>query len=136
MIYEQYNKIPKGSIAGCFPRGHIYPFCLLVSQEKQNDLWGILLVVIASDYIGFGIMDGRMKQKLIEIAICTGFVVLSVLGLWYSAWFLVIGYVGHGIWDYIHDHRLVVTKIKRWYPPFCMIYDWLIGAWLLYTVIR
>ncbi len=129
-------KYQREALLGVFLAAISIPFVCLFPEEKQNDLWAILLVVIASDYIGFGIMDGRMKQKLIEIAICTGFVVLSVLGLWYSAWFLVIGYIGHGIWDYIHDHRLVMTKIKKWYPPFCMIYDWLIGAWLLYKVMR
>ena len=108
---------------------------LLFNDQQQLEIWAILLVVIASIYIGFGINDGRRKEMVTEVIIGILFIAVAFLGLWVSIWFLVGGYFLHGIWDIVHRPTMVSTKVQKWYPPFCMVYDWTVGIWLAWNFI-
>ena len=108
-------------------------FSLIFEPSRQIELWAILLVVIAAIYIGFGISDGRTTEMVIEILNGVFFIVLAILGMWYSVYFLVAGYILHGFWDILHRSKTVKTNVQKWYPPFCMIYDWVIGSWLIFA---
>lgn len=108
---------------------------LLFSLEQQSEIWGFLMIIIASIYIGFGISDGRIKEMITEIIAGSIFIILAILGIWESTYFLVIAYIGHGFWDIIHKPKLVDTNVQKWYPKFCMFYDWVIGLWLIYLII-
>lgn len=79
--------------------------------------------------------DGRPRQIIIEILGVIAFCSCAVLGLWVSPIFLLIGYFAHGIWDIIHHSHGIKTKVTHWYIPFCLIYDWLVGAYIIYWLI-
>ncbi len=98
----------------------------------------VLLMGIAAVYIGFTFSNaGRKQDILIEMANIAMYIVLVLLSLWITPYFLVAGYFWHGIWDAIHHKRinLVQTKVPEWYIYGCILYDWVIGffilAWLI-----
>ena len=55
-----------------------------------------------------------------------GFVVISAAAI-PSPWLLVIGFVGHGLKD-LWQHRTHFVSTTRWWPPFCMVVDWVLAA--------
>lgn len=104
----------------------------LFNEQQQLEIWVILLAVIASIYIGYGINDGRKIKMLTEVIFGIFFIVIAFLGLWVSVWILVGGYVLHGLWDLVHRPSMIDTNFQKWYPPFCMVYDWTIAIWLMW----
>jgi len=94
----------------------------------------ILLAVIAAVYVGFSLADDRESIRRMEIVTAIVFIILALLGLWVNPWLLVTGYIGHGIWDWLHHTRHVRTEVVGWYPPFCAIYDFLVGLGILFWI--
>ncbi|HXJ63137.1 MAG TPA: hypothetical protein VNN79_05240 [Actinomycetota bacterium] len=84
------------------------------------------LAVIAAVYIGFAVADGRRNVLLVEIGVAAIFVVLAAVAVTGPAWLLVLGFVGHGLKDLWQHRRRFVAK-TRWWPPFCLVVDWVVG---------
>jgi hypothetical protein len=84
------------------------------------------LVVIAAVYIGFAVADGRGRVLAVEICVAAAFVVLAAASVTGPAWLLVLGYVGHGSKD-LWQHRRRFVANTRWWPPFCLIVDWVVA---------
>jgi len=103
----------------------------VLPAEKRIDLAAMLMMLIASIYIGFGIADGDPRHLLVEIAGAVVFGGVTMLGLWVSPYWLVAGLVLHGFYDLVHHPEAIQTPIKDWYPPFCAVVDWLVGGYLL-----
>ena len=91
------------------------------------------MTVILSIYIGFAIKDGIAELLTIQIIGAAFFLALTLLGLWNSVWFLVAAYFLHGLWDLLHDYKIIKTKVKSWYPDFCIVVDWILGIWIAYN---
>jgi hypothetical protein len=107
----------------------------IIPAAYRVDLLALQLIVIAAVYLGFGVNDGRYRPIMIEVVAFFGFLALTLLGMWWNPLMLVVGYIGHGLWDMLHDVGGIQTRMARWYPPACVIYDWLFAAamliWLL-----
>jgi hypothetical protein len=103
----------------------------LFPTDKAVDLLAMLLAIIGAVYIGFALADGRQKELWVELTAAAVTISLAVAGLWYSPFFLVIGYMFHGAWDIGHHPRLIQTRIVGWYPPACVVYDWIVAAFIL-----
>ena len=58
------------------------------------------------------------------------FVVLAAIGVTGPVWLLVLGFAGHGIKD-LWQHRTQYVATTRWWPPFCMVVDWVVAAALV-----
>ncbi|MDH5409299.1 MAG: hypothetical protein OEZ33_05395 [Gammaproteobacteria bacterium] len=104
----------------------------LMSYGKALDALGLLLGVIAAIYIGFAIADGRKGVIYIECVVAAVFIALALFGMWGKPVWLVIGFFAHGAWDLLHHPAGIKTKVRKWYPPACVIYDWIIGAYMLF----
>jgi hypothetical protein len=63
-------------------------------------VYALGLVGIAFIYIGFAVADGRP---------------------------MVAGLAGHGLKD-LWQHRTHFVANTRWWPPFCMVVDWVVAA--------
>ena len=59
------------------------------------------------------------------------FVFIAMLGLWWTSLWIAVGYVLHGVWDYLHHPRRIRTGIRRWFPPFCATFDLLVAVYIL-----
>ena len=74
-----------------------------------------------------------------KIAECALLLAMALLGLWVNWWFLMVGLVLHGGWDFLHHDKSGQTQrvVPRWYVPFCALYDATLAVFVaLYLAIR
>jgi hypothetical protein len=89
--------------------------------------YAVGLAVIASIYIGFAVADGRPRVIAVESSVAFIFVVIAAVAVTDSPWLLVAGLAGHGLKD-LWQHRSHFISNTRWWPPFCMVIDWVVAA--------
>ena len=87
-------------------------------------VYALGLVLIASVYIGFAVADGRWVVIAVETNVAAIFVLVAAAAVTESPWLLVVGLVGHGLKD-LWQHRSHFVANTRWWPPFCLVVDWL-----------
>ena len=107
-------------------------FIYVLPYGRALDAIGLLLGIIAAIYIGFAITDGRTHVLYLECSVAAVFILLALLGMWGKPVWLVIGFFAHGAWDLLHHPGNMGSKVRKWYPPACLAYDWLVGAYLVY----
>ena len=90
-------------------------------------VYALGLAVIAAVYVGFAVADGRPKVIAVETGVAFAFVVVAAAAVTGSPWLLVAGMVGHGLKD-LWQHRSHFVANTRWWPPFCMVVDWVVAA--------
>lgn len=107
---------------------------LVLPKANALQFLTALLLGIAAVYIGFTFSNvGRKQDIIIEMANISMYIVLVIVSLWITPYFLVAGYLWHGLWDAIHHKKinLVQTKVPEWYIYGCILYDWVIGIFIL-----
>ena len=90
-------------------------------------VYALGLVLIAAVYIGFAVADGRAAVIAVEVSVAGAFVVVAAAAVTGSAWLLVAGLAGHGLKD-LWQHRTQFVANTRWWPPFCLVVDWVAAA--------
>ena len=93
----------------------------------SSTVYAIGLAVIAAIYIGFAVADGRPKVIAAESSVAFAFVVIAAAAVTATPWLLVVGLVGHGLKD-LWQHRTHFVANTRWWPPFCMVVDFVVAA--------
>jgi hypothetical protein len=96
-------------------------------------VYALSLTLIAAVYIGFAVADGRPAVVAVESAIAAVFVVVAAAGVTGPAWLLVLGLAGHGVKD-LWQHRSHFVANTRWWPPFCLVVDWVVAAILVVLI--
>ena len=92
-----------------------------------STVYALGLVLIASVYIGFAVADGRRSVLIAETGVASLFVIVAAAAVTRSPWLLVGGLAGHGLKD-LWQHRRQFVANTRWWPPFCLVVDWLAAA--------
>src|SRR5436190_1372112 len=92
-----------------------------------STVYALGLVLIASVYIGFAVADERAAVIAFESSVAALFVVVAAAAITGSAWLLVIGLTAHGFKD-LWQHRRQFVANTRWWPPFCLVVDWVAAA--------
>ena len=127
-----YLRAHRGEIAvGVLLAALTAAVALALPRSLAAELFAVLLVLIASVYVGFGLRESRARERNVEVLTAAGFVLVALLGLWVSPYLWVVGLVGHGAWDLAHYPHGLQAKIPGWYAPFCAAYDWVLGASVL-----
>jgi len=93
-------------------------------------VYGLSLALIAAVYIGFAVADGRPRVIAVETVVATAFVVVGAAGVTGPAWLMVLGFTGHGLKD-LWQHRRQYVVNTRWWPPFCLVVDWVAASILV-----
>jgi hypothetical protein len=96
-------------------------------------VYALSLTLIAAVYIGFAVADGRRTVIAVEAAVAAVFVVVAAAGITGPAWLLVAGLVGHGFKD-LWQHRSHYVANTRWWPPFCLVVDWVVAVILVLLI--
>jgi hypothetical protein len=68
----------------------------------------------------------------VEAGVAAVFVVVAAAGVTGPAW-LVAGLAGHGVKD-LWQHRRHFVANTRWWPPFCLVVDWVVAAILIVLI--
>src|SRR5213082_3252793 len=90
-------------------------------------VYALGLVLIASVYIGFAVADGRRTVLAVESGVAGMFVIVAAAAITGTPWLLVAGLAGHGFKD-LWQHRSQFVANTRWWPPFCLVVDWVVAA--------
>ena len=96
-------------------------------------VYALSLPVIAAVYIGFAVADGRPTVVAVEAGIAAVFVIVAAVGVTGPAWLLLAGLAGHGVKD-LWQHRSQFVANTRWWPPFCLVVDWVVAAILVVLI--
>ena len=94
---------------------------------ESATVYALGLVLIAAVYVGFAVADGRPRVVAVESSVAFAFVLVAAAAVTGSPWLLVIGLAGHGLKD-LWQHRSHYVANTRWWPPFCMVVDWVVAA--------
>jgi hypothetical protein len=97
-------------------------------------VYALGLALIAAVYIGFAVADGRPAVIAVETGVAALFVLVAAAGVTGPAWLLVLGLSGHGLKD-LWQHRSHYVANTRWWPPFCLVVDWVAAAILVVLII-
>jgi len=90
-------------------------------------VYALGLALIASVYIGFAVADGRPVVIAVESSVAAAFVIVAAAAITGSPWLLVLGLTAHGFKD-LWQHRRRFVANTRWWPPFCLVVDWVAAA--------
>jgi hypothetical protein len=96
-------------------------------------VYALGLALIATVYIGFAVADGRPAVVVVESCVAAVFVVVAAAGVTGPLWLLVLGFTGHGLKD-LWQHRRHYVANTRWWPPFCLVVDWVVAALLVVLI--
>ena len=89
-------------------------------------VYAVGLVLIAAVYVDFAVGDGRPRVIAVESSVTLAFVVVAAVAITASPWLLVAGLAGHGLKD-LWQHRSHFVANTRWWPPFCMVVEWVVA---------
>ena len=91
-----------------------------------------LLAAIALFYPVFAIENGSGAEIAVHVAIAVAFLAVAVVG--HARWLalVAVAMIGHGLFD-IAAYALTDGPAPRWWGPFCLSVDVVLGAWLLIT---
>ena len=105
---------------------------LFLSDLATFQFLAVQLGFIGAVYFGFAVADGRVWTLAIEFPVAGAFMFAGTAALWAnSPVLLAAGYAAHGLWDLVHHPRAVASPVKRWYPPFCVVFDLVAAAFIL-----
>ncbi len=90
-------------------------------------VWAVALAIIAGIYVGFAVADGRPKVIAAEVGVAFAFVLVATVAAVASPWLMVLALVAHGLKD-LWQHRSHFVANTRWWPPFCLVVDWVAAA--------
>ena len=106
----------------------------LIPVRQALDISAAILVAAGAVYFGTATANHhhRRRKLVLEAVVGIGFILLALLGLWVSPLIMATGYLLHGVWDFFHHPRRVGAKLEaKWYPPVCLGFDWLVGAFIV-----
>jgi hypothetical protein len=107
-------------------------FGKLTGYEKDRSFFPTLLIVIASYYMLFAILDGSVSTILIEIAVASIFIVIAIWGSYQFPLIVGAGIALHGIFDFMYGHFYLNNGVPVWWPAFCAGIDIPFGLWVMY----
>lgn len=107
-----------------------------LSRPRALDVLAIQLGAIAAVYAGASLAEGGLAVNVAEITVVFVFLGITLIGLWISPPVLAAGYFAHGAWDVLHHWGLIPTLLPDWYAPFCLGYDWVVGAYIAVAIVR
>jgi hypothetical protein len=98
-------------------------FARRVGFDRDRAFYPTVLIVIGSIYVLFAAMSGSARTVFLESIPMMGFVIAAVVGFKSSAWIVVGGLAGHGVFDAFHGKILENSGVPIWWPAFCLAYD-------------
>ena len=105
----------------------------VIQAASPLGLWWLDPATVYALSLTLIVADGRPTVLAVEAAIAAVFVVVAAAGVTGPAWLLVAGLAGHGFKDLWH-HRSHYVANTRWWPPFCLVVDWVVAAILVVLI--
>lgn len=115
-------------IIGIALAGAVGLFARISGFDRSRAFYPTVLIVVASYYVLFTLMDGRGGTELVpELLAFLVFAALAVWGFRTSMWIVAAGLVLHGVFDVFRHSLLAGGGVPAWWPGFCAGYDVVAG---------
>ena len=111
-------------------------FATVVGLGRDRSFYPTVLIIIGSYYVLFAAMGASRHTLLAETVVAGIFLLLAVLGFKRSLWVIVVGSIGHGLFDFVHHFFIDNPGVPRWWPGFCLAFDVAFGVLLALRLIR
>ncbi|NRA09653.1 MAG: hypothetical protein HRU02_15970 [Myxococcales bacterium] len=98
--------------------------------ERENGLFALGLLIAALAYPAYGLGALAPSRLGVEAAGVIVFAGFAILGVYTSAWFLVLGWAAHGLWDLVIPASRDVGYLPSWYAVLCLGFDVVIAGYL------
>ena len=108
----------------------------VVGLDRDRAFYPTVMVVIASYYVLFAVMGASTHALLIESAVATAFLAVTLVGFKYSLWLVVGALASHGILDVFHGQLIANPGVPVWWPAFCLAYDEGAAGYLAFLLLR
>ncbi len=104
--------------------------------QAQTRKWliSIWLLIAALIYVGFGLRASDGNWLLTELGGVVVYGTLAFLGWKRSAWFLVVGWSAHGLWDAALHSGPEIWFVPKWYAGACLGFDLLVAAYAAFVL--
>lgn len=122
----------RGAITGAVTAVVVVAALHYPAAATSMTLLALFLALTACVYLG-ALLAQRQTAAIAVSELIVGSTVFlcAVLGLLVSDIWIAVGYSLHGLWDWAHDFGLVTTKIARWFPPLCAVFDFVVAAFVV-----
>ena len=94
-----------------------------LGMDRDRVFYPAVLIVTATYYVLFAVIDGGLKVLWFEMVIAAVFIVLAVLGFKRNPWLVVVALAGHGVLDFFHDAIVHNAGVPHGWPGFCLTFD-------------
>jgi hypothetical protein len=101
-----------------------------VGLDRDRAFYPTVMAVIASYYILFAVMGESTHALLVEAAVATVFLAVTLIGFKQSLWLVVAALASHGILDVVHGQVIANPGVPGWWPAFCLAYDGVAAGYL------
>ena len=95
----------------------------LLGMDRDRVFYPAVLIVVASYYVLFAVIDGNHTALRAEIAIAAVFAALAVVGFKRNLWLVVGALAGHGLMDFVHHAFVQNPGVPSGWPGFCLAFD-------------
>ena len=99
--------------------------------DEDRSFYSTILVIIASYYVLFAVLDGSRHALGWELVIAVVFSTVAIIGALVLPALVGIGIIAHGLFDLVHDVLITNSGLPTWWPSFCGSVDVLRGLWVL-----
>jgi hypothetical protein len=111
-------------------------FATLTGFDRDRIFYPTMVVVVAHYYILFAVMGSSTSALALESLIAAAFFAVAIVGFKKNLWLVVVGLIGHGVFDYFHHLFIQNPGVPVWWPGFCLSFDILAGAFLAMLLVR
>jgi hypothetical protein len=109
-----------------------HAFAAPLDHHDALVFFAIVLAAIAWVYLGFAIADGRQSAIGVQALSALVFLNVAFVGVQQDSELLLgLGFIAHAAWDWLHHDGHGPTRVRTWYPPFCVVADLVIAVPLL-----
>jgi hypothetical protein len=105
---------------------------LIMTATQGRLVLALGLAGIGWIYLGFAIADGRPSAIAVQAASAAAFLWVAYAGVQLESSALIgAGFLAHAAWDALHHGGHGPTRVRTWYPPFCVAADVIIAIPLI-----
>jgi hypothetical protein len=107
-----------------------------IGMDRERSFYPTVLAVVATYYALFAIMAGSTHALLSEAVPIAVFLLTAGIGFKKGLWWVAIGLIAHGLFDFVHRDLISNPGVPAWWPGWCMSYDVTAGAYLAFLLKR
>ena len=94
-----------------------------LGMDRERVFYPAVVMAVASYYLAFAVVDGRIEVMLSELAIAAVFIAAAVAGFKLNQWIAVVALAAHGVMDGFHHLLVHNAGVPRSWPGFCGSFD-------------